>query len=596
MKRIMACMMALLLVISVSVVPAFADTGAESGQKLKEHGIVTGGNNGDLMLDKKLTRVEMAVLLARLYSEESQAKAYSEPSGFVDEAKVPRWGKHYVSYAKMRGWLEGNTKTGEFDPNGAITGEQLATILLRILGYKTAKWGQNRTELYNRTGIEILPKGEIKRGEVFDALWEAVSEPVISDGVSTLLDLIQQGNHKPNNSEASKKKAHFVWHKENIVKASFFSEGMQRVEFVENGENKVGYVNEKGELAIKLNLAPHPIEPMMLGNDRFSDGRAMIVTGRGVGFIDTTGKVVIEAIYDDASYFSEGLAWVRSGDEWAYIDRDGKVVFNRVTIPGRLDFTAGGEGVFPIPIKDYDFIDGLAYFSDEKYHGLMNKRGEVVIPPSDKYHRLNRFRDGLALVIDETVGNLKFGYIDEKGKIAIPLQFADAYDFHEGLAAVNVGSVDIPKWGFIDKTGRLVIEAQFEEVSNFSEGLAAVSVWDGKDGQKWGYIDKKGKFVFAPMYQFAGKFSEGYAVVELYGRCGIIDKKGDMVVANKYEYIHNVRDGLAIANLDGKSGVIDTKGNEVVEIKYSWIAAPLEGEKCYQVEDGKRLGFFYFED
>ena len=44
------------------------------------------------------------------------------------------------------------------------------------------------------------------------------------------------------------------------------------------------------------------------------------------GFIDKSGKVVIELQFDDAGYFSEGLARVEKDGKWGFIDKSGKVV------------------------------------------------------------------------------------------------------------------------------------------------------------------------------------------------------------------------------------------------------------------------------
>jgi hypothetical protein len=72
--------------------------------------------------------------------------------------------------------------------------------------------------------------------------------------------------------------------------------------------------------------------------------------------------------------------------------------------------------------------------------------------------------------------NDKWGYIDEKGEFAIPLQYANADSFSEGLAAVNMtsGFLKSKRYGFINKEGKLVIDYEFNSPRNFSEGLAYV--------------------------------------------------------------------------------------------------------------------------
>src|SRR3990170_1437960 len=46
------------------------------------------------------------------------------------------------------------------------------------------------------------------------------------------------------------------------------------------------------------------------------------------GFIDKTGKYVINPQFDYVFSFSEGLARVRLGGKWGFIDKTGKYVIN----------------------------------------------------------------------------------------------------------------------------------------------------------------------------------------------------------------------------------------------------------------------------
>ena len=46
------------------------------------------------------------------------------------------------------------------------------------------------------------------------------------------------------------------------------------------------------------------------------------------GFVDTTGKVVVEAKFDNAKSFSNGLAAVCQGEKWGFADQDGTVVID----------------------------------------------------------------------------------------------------------------------------------------------------------------------------------------------------------------------------------------------------------------------------
>ena len=48
----------------------------------------------------------------------------------------------------------------------------------------------------------------------------------------------------------------------------------------------------------------------------------------------------------------------------------------------------------------------------------------------------------------------KFGFIDREGKLAIPAEFTEAWDFRGGLARVRVSD----RFGYVDEAGRYVRE------------------------------------------------------------------------------------------------------------------------------------------
>ena len=63
-----------------------------------------------------------------------------------------------------------------------------------------------------------------------------------------------------------------------------------------------------------------------------------------MGFLDKTGKIVINRQFDSAAEFSEGLAVVKSGDKYGYIDKTGKTIINPQFSNSR-SFTEGLAGV-----------------------------------------------------------------------------------------------------------------------------------------------------------------------------------------------------------------------------------------------------------
>ena len=58
----------------------------------------------------------------------------------------------------------------------------------------------------------------------------------------------------------------------------------------------------------------------------FHSGFAVVSNGASYGFLDTSGKMAIAMIYENAGMFSEGLAAVNKNGKWGYIDKTGKEI------------------------------------------------------------------------------------------------------------------------------------------------------------------------------------------------------------------------------------------------------------------------------
>ncbi len=256
------------------------------------------------------------------------------------------------------------------------------------------------------------------------------------------------------------------------------------------------------------------------------------------GFINRTGKVVIEPQFDQVQDFTGGIArvWINCYPcERRFIDEQGNFVHNTILDEGpQLEFSEGLAAVR---------IGGIPYGRD----GFIDNKGNVIIQP--QYKSTFRFSDGLAKVMVEN--NLE-GYIDRTGKMVIAPQFEDAYDFYEGMAQIKVDE----KFGFIDKTGKIVVSPQFIEAGDFSEGLAPVKI-----NELWRFIDKKGNIIIKPQYKDAYEFSEGLAYVQKNKKYGFIDKSGNLKIKFLFDEANNFSEGLALIKLKGKFQFIDKSGN-----------------------------------
>ncbi len=326
------------------------------------------------------------------------------------------------------------------------------------------------------------------------------------------------------------------------------------------------------------------------------------------GFIDINGNVVLSG-FDKVSGFSEGLAAVMIGNKWGYIDRTGKVVIEP-RWQNNDDWPGVRVGAFHGGLASVTEYASWGVRDDSNYWtykcGYIDKTGKYVIPPQLR-QSCGPFSEGLAAVeVDfdgpedtKDVGWL--GYMDTKGNWAIPPKFIEGGTFHGGIALVSDGFDERSEFKrfLIDKKGRPVMGAKdcrwryiFSEglalaysrekmlydgflnenceyafkfppgvyadpnVSRFSEGRAVVfkkpgsppREGDSSDDDKriFGYIDTSGKVVIPFQFKYAVPFSEGLAaVVQKEGGNAYIDHTGKAVLKPAYGGNGSFHNGLA---------------------------------------------------
>jgi hypothetical protein len=294
---------------------------------------------------------------------------------------------------------------------------------------------------------------------------------------------------------------------------------------------KEGYVDRTGKVII----------PAKFDSASYFDetNRAFAEVGRKWGLIDETGRWIIKPQYDLIFGFREGLALVKTDKVYSYINADGQVI-------------AGGF------TNAYSFSEGMAPVRIGSKWGFINKQGEIVIAPI--YDHAVHFSDGLAPVCTNDMD--KCFYINPRGQTVIDL---DGGIFSEGLAAVKFDR----QYGFINTSGEVVIAPKFDEVGEFTEGLVRVQI-----ESKWGFINKRGQMVVKPRFDEVEDFTEGLGRVELNGKNGFVDRTGKIKIALQFDAAGTFHDGLAYAEVGDKWGYIDREGKFVFSFS-TQIKSPL---------------------
>lgn len=202
--------------------------------------------------------------------------------------------------------------------------------------------------------------------------------------------------------------------------------------------------------------------------------------------IDTAGRALGDASWEDAYNFSNGLAAVKSGGKWGFIDTTGRMV-----IPAEWDRVGNfeNEGTKDAP-------DLIADVNRGGLWGCINREGRVVVEPcSDRIPQDST--PGLITFLVEQEGasggrrRLHFSTdgtpLDESAVKQMRSKSEQARSETDGVVIKTIGR----KPGIYDTEDRALIELTWDKIAWVGPGL--VAAWNKNDG---GIFNTKGQAVF----------------------------------------------------------------------------------------------------
>lgn len=134
--RIVSAALSACLLLGLAILPASAAE-IDAVQTVRALGIMVGDENGNLALDRNVTRSEFAKMLTAASSyKDTVGEAGSGYSLFKD-VKSGHWASEYIKTALDAGWMVGYTD-GTFRPDNNITLEEACTAALRLVGYDSS--------------------------------------------------------------------------------------------------------------------------------------------------------------------------------------------------------------------------------------------------------------------------------------------------------------------------------------------------------------------------------------------------------------------------------------------------------------------------
>jgi len=336
----------------------------------------------------------------------------------------------------------------------------------------------------------------------------------------------------------------------------------------------------------------------------FSDGYAAVKVGDLWGYVDTTGKMVIEPQYLSASEMENGYAVVSKmgktievdiDDDWNPVktEVEAEVLYiidtkgNETPLIG-IDYTSRYmfEEIIETHTKgnteNVKFYEGVAVYNGLAY-GL---DGKVIVPKfetsTDELLQIYNWYDvysacynGLIPVVGTFVPTddpyIAF-LMDKNGNIVRTYPHSESMmdsgiievvAYNEGVSAAwymdviksEEGLSTDTNIGLLGKNNNWVLEPKSiasyrysESGKYFSEGLWTISL----DGEKWGAVDYNGKAVIPFEYEFMSSFSNGFASVRKDGKWYFIDKSNNAYEIPSYD---GGEAKIAAVSLVGDNGI-----------------------------------------
>lgn len=358
----------------------------------------------------------------------------------------------------------------------------------------------------------------------------------------------------------------------------------------------------------------------------FERGFAITIGPNKYGMVDSTGNIVLPAIYDYVTEVKEGFISCLSGTTWSIVNAKGRVIASSDTI------------------KFSNFYKGRAWVESRSGRlGSMDSEGKILW--HKKQYAFARTSGSFAVVRNNEMPD-NTGMVDYFGNEIVPLKFSDVgysgsliitdlkgkkgiysrngkeilspeYDRIEPLRS-NSGDDETNVYGFtglsekylrvqwgegwlkrrsgvIDTTGKMIIPMSDWWIMSVYDGIFKMGAPQTQPGKyKWGFMDSTGAEIAPLIYERVTGFRYGVGAVQDSSGYHLIDRKGKQIGKEKYDLIRIVYpinpDSLFLVNSGKQYGLVNTRGEIVVPLLYDFIVPREKGRLIVQkTEQNKKV-------
>ena len=243
-----------------------------------------------------------------------------------------------------------------------------------------------------------------------------------------------------------------------------------------------------------------------------------------LGLVDASGKIILPVDYHSIDFPSQ---WKHD----SYLD----------DLP---------DGLILVRKRDLQNNSMFGNLGMQDQYGLINLKGEFIVPLG-AYDDIKMPYSNGDNTLYTVVKNNKYGFIDTKGRVVIPLMYDYAQIFEEGLVSVSKKG----KFGMIDRQNQTIIPFEYEDIDLLNN-------LNSEDTNQ--------------SLLFSAKLKNNYA---------LINQSNQKITDFEYDTISAIYfTDLLVVGKQGKVGVIDNTGKLIVPINYRFIESTLQSTEPYNFE------------
>ena len=335
-------------------------------------------------------------------------------------------------------------------------------------------------------------------------------------------------------------------------------------------ESKFGLVNKKNELIVDF-IYDEIVD--------FQEDRAIISKNESYNLIDRSGKEISSIPFKDLSNFSKGIYIGLKDSVYQFFDKnineaselkcqefgnliDGYSILQVDDLYGVVDSNLIVKIPFQFDeIQRFDKNTFIYSIKDKK--GLIRSDGTKITEPI--YDEISLFN------LDNNTAVVRMGHfiywIRKDGSKFFDFSteyFSDAIElaqFSKGFAIIRKKG----KYGFIDEKGKLAFKPSLDITSKFVSGLTVF-----KNG-KWGLVDFKNKQLKPHEFDLIEDWNGKGILVQKNGLSGLWDYKFETILPIEFNSIKVFENQFYLVTKGSKCGLYDFKGKQIIPVIYDRI-------------------------